>query len=757
MRKAVNVIELLSDSSLASRIATLVNSIIVYRDGKKLVRFYGKDIIVHPYMAVYSSAPIISLTPFVFRAGSKVVIYSPVTRHRLDIDLNNSENFDIVPFTSNGIAIISKSLPGAKVLTIDGKKGFEEHRLENAVYVIPQDLSSYVITADGTLYRASELLELEAEAKCEKVHYIENSRLRAAICMSKDNVITMVSDGVYGEYFELPKTRVPSVNGITQGFGSIALHSDGSTLILSFKNRKRFEHIVPYRIERPTQLYDNIFVGFVSENLAIYDASKEKLTITSFRECKQVKVSPQRGCIAVACKEFVALLNIDNYSYVVIPREADSVMLLDSYLILQRHTRLTIYELVEDDRTRLLIDIPTALTSCGEVDGSKVLCIDTLGRLVIASIESLIELEPQLLLLSSKEGEVTALIKFYTPGYPLKIVPGNNVHVAFQRYDSATTEISIKGEKNIPQKLSIELQGVVKKLETTVMLPGSDEPPGKIYIRRIPKLLLVNEVPLTCNSSAESSIKKCLKSLSQVSGGTASISILCIDSEARGKTEYKSILVENVEAINIKPIVNAKQGMICIDMLGKADADILLEAICRNGVTIKGLNCIEITDNCENPIIILTLRLRKENDTCTTSIPIRIDEAVAIIEQNTYEAIAKQKASYNIILPSKCIDVKSAEVVYDSGLKLRIMFENRCMNVAATVIGEGISILLEPNSRKLISIAIDAIDAVHGWKKLTAIEPAKIFVIKVPIPLQQILHTAHQAALKLLAVTGFRK
>ena len=757
MRKAVNVVELLSDSSLASRIATLVNSITVYRDSQKLVRFYGKDLIVHPYTVVHSSTPIISLTPFAFRAGNKVVIYSPVTQHRLDIDLNNSENLDIVPITSNGIAIVSKSLPGAKVLTIGSEKGFKEHRLENAVYIIPQDLFSYVITVDGTLYRASELLELEAEAKCEKVRYIENSRLRAAICLSKDSVITMVSDGVYGECFKLPKTRVPSVNGITQGFGSIALHGDSSTLILSFKNRKRFEHIAPYRIEHPTQLYDNIFVGFVGENLAIYDADKERLTITSFRECKQVKVSPQRGLIADICKGFVALLNIDNYSHVVIPREADNVMLLDSYLILQRRTKLTIYELAEDDRIRLLIDIPTALTTCGEIDDNKVLCIDTLGRLVITSIESLIELEPQLLLLSSKEGEVTALIKFYTPGYPLKIVPDNNVHVTFQRYDSTTTEISIKGEKNIPQRLSIALQGVVKKLETTVVLPSSDELPGKIYSKRIPKLLLVNEVPLTCNNNAESSIKRCLKSLSQVSGDVASISILCIDSEAREKTEHKSILIENIEAINIKPIVNAKQGMICIDMLGKAGADIQLEAICKNGATIKGLNCIEITDNCENPILILTLRLHKENDACTTSIPIHIDEAITIIEQNTYEAITKQKASYNIILPSKCIDVKSAEVVYDSGLKLRIAFENKCMNVAVTVIGEGISILLEPNSRKLISIAIDVIDAVLGWKKLTAIEPAKIFVIKVPIPLQQLLHTAHQAALKLLAITGFRK
>ena len=757
MRKAVNVVELLSDSSLASRIATIVNSITVYRDDQKLVRFYGKDLIVHPYTVIHSSIPIISLTPFVFREGNKVVIYSPVTRHRLDIDLNNSENFDVAPITSNGIAIVSKSLPGAKVLTIGSEKGFEEHRLENVVHVIPQDLFSYVITDDATLYRVSELLELEAEAKCEKVHYIENSRLRAAICLSKNDVIAIVSDGVYGECFKLPETLVPSVNGITQGFGSIALHSDSSTLILSFKNRKRFEHIAPYRIERPTQLYDNIFVGFVGENLAIYDASKERLTITSFRECKQVKTSPQRGYVAVACKGFAALLNIDNYSHVIIPREADNVMLLDSYLILQRHTRLTIYELAEDDRIRLLIDIPTALASCGEVDDSKVLCIDTLGRLVIASIESLIELEPQLLLLSSKEGEVTALIKFYAPGYPLKIIPGNNVHVTFQRYDSTTTGISIKGEKNIPQRLSIALQGVVKKLETTVMLSGSDELPEKIYSKRIPKLLLVNEVPLTCNSDAESSIKKCLKSLSQVSGNVASISILCIDSEVREKTEYKSILIENMEAINIKPIVNAKRGMICIDMLGKASADIQLEAICRNGVTIKGLNCIEIPDNCENPILILTLRLPKENNTCTISIPIHIDEAIAIIEQNTYEAITKQKASYNIILPSKCIDVKSAEVVYDSGLKLRAVFENRCMNVATTVIGEGISILLEPNSRKLISIAIDIADVVLGWKKLTAIEPAKIFVIKVPIPLQQILHAAHQAALKLLAITGFRK
>ncbi|MCI4436976.1 MAG: hypothetical protein JHC33_09240, partial [Ignisphaera sp.] len=125
MRKAVNVVELLSDSSLASRIATLVNSITVYRDSQKLVRFYGKDLIVHPYTVIHSSTPIISLTPFAFRAGNKVVIYSPVTQHRLGIDLNNSENLDIVPITSNGIAKVSKSLPGAKVLTIGSEKGFE--------------------------------------------------------------------------------------------------------------------------------------------------------------------------------------------------------------------------------------------------------------------------------------------------------------------------------------------------------------------------------------------------------------------------------------------------------------------------------------------------------------------------------------------------------------------------------------------------------------------------------------------------------
>jgi hypothetical protein len=754
--KEINVVEFDAPILMGS------TKLFVYQFNQKLLRLFNDNIVVHPHIMLYSTTLLISPTPFAFKQGNTIKLHSILAPRKVfELSQRLEEVSMVLPFTDNSIAIYSPLSTSAKIILVNSSEEFEHHDLEFVKYIVPQGLFSYIVDTENRLSIAKDFSDVEFLAKCHDVRYAELEGVKLLTCHVGNSKTVVLSDGLYGHVHEFQDNDFGSVINVTMLHNTIALHTDAGTILISFDNGKDLLYRTSYRIESPMHLYDGIFIGRIANHLALYDADKNRLKILSIQASNHVKVYPQEGIIAVMRKDGVTLLGIDYEKFVEIKKTVQGIALVNSKLLLLTNGKLAVYELSKTSESLIaeeLYEEPTTLVNCSEASDREIICTDILGRIIIAHGDRILKATPRIHKLRNSS-HISVLLSSYTPGYPLKIVPCECSHIAFQRYNAITSEIIAETKQSPNFHLNLMLHGIIGREEKVIGLQQTAKTRNsRNHI--IQRLVLLNNYPLTCNREVEHSLKECLKTLLLAS--ELHSSAICVANEMMfnkdnelDTMEYLLVAVEEIEKVDMHPLVDWKRRTVCFYPPTLQDVDLRLEVFCGSHILTLESGCMKLDKECNYLAMAITARIR--NEKCEQRIMLRCNTVAELRRGETSAALFEQDIVYKLVLPNTCIAISYAKIVYRDYLQLHVAMKNQCTNVVPTILAHGYSDIIAPNSEKAFVIPINLDDIIRGGRAIGIAEPTKVSVLMFPINLSQLLQSAHQIALKISATIGLRR
>uniref|UniRef100_A0A7J3Z6V6 Uncharacterized protein n=1 Tax=Ignisphaera aggregans TaxID=334771 RepID=A0A7J3Z6V6_9CREN len=744
-------------------VLTRNTKLLVYQFGQRLLRLLDNSIVAHPHIMLHSSIPFISPAPFAFRQGNNIKLYSILAPGKhIELSWRPEDDLSVLPFTDSSIIVFAQSHSLARVISINSSGEFEYSDQELVKHVMPQGLFSYIVDFKNRLLLAKNPSSTELITKCHRVEYVETKGIKALTCHVKDSKAVILSDGLYGHFYEFQNNEFESLIGVTWQRNTIALHTSTRTLLIGSSGKKRFLYETEYRIENPIHLYDDVFVGVVANKLAFYDAYKDKLKIIGLQTPNCVKTCSTQGIVAIAKNGGVILLDVDHMRFAELKKTAQNIALVNSRLLLLGNSKVAVYEVSKSDKALVVEELyegPSALMNCTEASDKEIVCVDFLGRISILHANSVLKALPRVYKCRSTPCSSLLAIP-YAPGYPLKIAPSEGIHIAFQRYNSMVTEVIAETRQRPGFLLNITLHGIVGKEEDTVRLQPSTRSrigtPRAYVIRR---LVLLNNTPLVCDKEVELPLKKCLKTLLLAS--ELHSSTICLD-EVRpvegaepSIAQYMLIIVERVEKVDVRPLINIEEETICFYPPALQDIELSLEVLCKSRVLTLESGCMKLCGGCDYLAMIIVARMR--NRGCENRVVVHHNIVAELQQRDAPTALLERGVAYKLTLPYTCIAIASAKIVYDNHLQLHVLVKNSCSNVASTILVYNHADIVAPNSERILSIPINLEDIIRGEKALGVAEPAKASILVFPISLPHLLHLAHQIALKISASIGLRR
>ncbi|MCC6055137.1 MAG: hypothetical protein LM583_00455 [Desulfurococcaceae archaeon] len=752
--KKLNVIEF--DIPILTRDTKLS----LYNFGQKLLRLCNSMIVAHPHTMLHSTILLTSPAPFVYRQGNKIRLYSILAPNK-NIELGQELNSDalILPFTENSIVMLSQQSTLARVIAVSSSGEFEYSNLEHVKYIMPQGLFSYIIDTKNRLLFAKELSHIEHIMNCQRVEYAEFKSIKLIICYNQDEKSVILSDGLYGDVYEFQGNNFEHIINATWYYNTMAFNTDRGTYLAGFDHKRKFLYETSYHIENPVHVYNGVFLGKAGNYLALYNAEKDELKILSLKASAHTKVWPCEEIAAIVEKDGVMLLDLESEKILKLRKVAHDIVLASSRLLLLNKNKLSIYALNKVKNTftiEMLYEGPSALVSCTGNSNKEVVCVDILGRIIVLPIDDVLRIQPRIHKCRCAPYP-SMLTLLYIPGYPLKIVPSEGIHITFQRYNAITSEIIIKTVQKYPITLNMVIYGIVNAKERSIELQPSfpfRASSAKVYY--IEKLTLINNTPIVCNKEVKHALKKCLETL--LFASKDSFPALCVDESASSEDfkeeviEPSLVIVKNIVKVDVHPIVDLKRRIICFYPPTLQNIELKLEVFCKSQILTLESGCIKLDGDCD--FLTMTITARSRDGDCENRVPMHYNIEAELFHHDVPEALMEQGVLYKLVLPHICVAIPSAKIIYDSDLQLHAVIKNLCHNLALTILMQNSAYILTPGSEKALTLSISLDDIIRGGKVIGVIEPVKASVLMFPINLPYLLWLAHQVALKISASIG---
>ncbi|MEL9939436.1 MAG: hypothetical protein QW348_00740 [Ignisphaera sp.] len=734
----------------------------LYSHKWSLVRVFDQNLIAHPHIMLYSDLLLFSNAPFIRRYGDKARAYSIVLDkrgERFQLDLKSYTS--ISTYTEDSSILLPLRGDMARVLQfrIDGT--VNEYDVEKPHYILPQGDHSYVVKSRNILAIARSPTTIDEITQCKNVFYRDYNGYKMLQCVSNDENILVVSDGLYG-YSLQHRKRGFTVESASMGLNTVVFSSQRMSLLVHFSRRGEDVYEIPFKLDDTVFIDDNTCLGRINNKLVLYSPNNDSLKILkNVDRGTSIHHDALHGYIALKNDNEIELIDVDNNLLLSIKMPAKDVVLVDSKLILLNRNRIIVYSIeTNDKRIRLekLRDAPTTLVHCIAADSHNILCIDLLGRLLKLDVRSLVNSIPKMQVLRSDKG-IVALLKLFSPGYPIKFWPSDNLNLELKKLDAYSTMVSIKDGLRNKAILTVRANGVLDSLEKTLKAFWETH---EVEIEKplvFDLITALNGTPLACNESLRKSLMKCLNKAPAQENHKNSILTCFVDvTQAEDSVKrHQMVFINKVRYININPEIRAETNSLCLanaqipDLKG---VDIGIEVLCDDKLYTLNSGCVKI-DGCNYIKMLVYAKLTK--DGCVVEVPISYD---AEIHTNFYDGssiVVRRGLGYHILIPVRCYSIESSRIVYKDGLKLEVVARNRCRDTALTIALSDRRIIIPPETEIAVETPLDIDDIIRSYKELVVIEPSGPKLIVFPLELGSLLGVAHKITLKVSALTGLRR
>ncbi|MEM0026799.1 MAG: hypothetical protein QXT53_02505 [Ignisphaera sp.] len=734
----------------------------LYSHKWNLVRVFDQNLVSHPHIVFYSDLLLFSNAPFICRYGDKARVYSIVLDKKSEgFQLDLKEYSRILTYTEDSSILLSPRGNMAKILQFRNNGTVNEYDVEKPYYILPQGDHSYVVKNRDILAVAKNPTTMDEITQCKNVFYQDSSNYKVLQCVSDDENIFIVSDGLYGYSIQYKKSGF-IIESANMGLNTIVFNSPRMSLLVHVSKKEENIYETPFKLDDALFIDDDACLGRINNKLVLYNPNRDSLRILA-RVDRRANIYNDvlHGYIALKNDSGIELIDINNNSLISIKASAKDIVLIDSNLILLNKNRIIVYSIETTDkkiRLEKLRDSPTTLVHCIATDSNNILCIDVLGRLIKLNVRYLLNSRPKIRELRSGK-DVAVMLRPFSPGYPIKFWPGGNLHFELRHLDAYSTIVLIKDGLKDKTILTTTANGIVDSLEKTLKISREKHEVDTQKALIFDLVTVLNGIPLVCNEDLRKSLMECLKKLLPQENHKNTM-LTCFADATRTEDSlkhYQMVFINKARYITINPKIEAETNSLCLTNLqipNLKDINIGIEILCDDKLYDVSNSCIRI-DKCNYIKVFVYAKPAKDN--CIIEVPIRYEVKVYTKFYDGSTTMMQHGLGYSLLIPVKCYNIKSSNIVYKGNLMLKVMTKNKCRDIALTIILSDKHVVIPPETERVVETPLNIDDVLRGYKELAIIEPSGPKLILFPIELSSLLSLAHKTALKVSALTGLRR
>lgn len=734
----------------------------LYSHKWNLVRVFDQNLISHPHIMLYSDLLLFSNAPFIRRYGDKARVYSIALDKRgegFQLDLKSYNGISTYTEDSSILLPLRGSVARVLQFRIDGT--VNEYDIEKPHYILPQGDHSYVVKSRNILAIARSPTSIDEITQCKNVFYRDYNGYKMLQCVSNDENTLVVSDGLYGYTLQYRK-RGFAIESASMGLNTVVFSSQRMSLLVHFSRRGEEVYEIPFKLDDAVFIDDDTCLGRANNKLVLYNPNRDLLRILKDVDRRtSIYHDALHGYIALKNDNGIELIDVNNNLLLSIKMPAKDVVLVDSKLVLLNRNRVIVYGIEGNDkRIRLekLRESSTTLVHCIAADPHNILCIDLLGRLVKLSVRGLLDSIPKMHVLRSDKG-VVALLKLFSPGYPIKLWPSDNLNLELKKLDAYSTIVSIKDSLRGRAILTVGANGVVDSLEKTLKTFGEKH---EVEIEKtlvFDLITALNGAPLVCSEGLRKSLMKCLnRALAQESHKNSVLTCFVdVDQVEDYVKNHQMVFINKVRYVDIEPEIRTETNSLCLNSVQMPylkDVDIGIEVLCDDKIYTLNSGCIKL-DECN--YIKVFIYAKQMKDGCVVEVPIRYEAKIHTKFYDGTSIVVQRGLGYHILIPMRCYSIESSRIVYKDGLKLEVVARNRCRDFALTMVLSDRHMVIPPETETAVETPLDIDDIIRGYKELVVIEPSGPKLVVFPLELGSLLGVAHKITLKISALTGLRR
>jgi len=420
-----------------------------FQSSKTLVYLDNPNsLLTHPYIQYIDDANtlIFSLAPFTLQNKNTISLYNIVLDQILgssiDIECNGCKAFLL---NGNSILIVDNITKQPLKIAIGSySKGIEIQNIDPSIALSFETLYPFyefgylTSNTNNLIYRVSvkhDSLDIKEFIRCKSIRNAVEGKNRVTICSKDSDNILLVTNGIYSAEYNIRENIGDAkpigvkmfTNSIYIKFdtiGGVIFRKDGDMIRIGLGLSKEFE---PLGV-----LEDNNIIGVVHDVLTIVNTEKNSITtITKINtnDLIDLYINEYNDRISVTYKDRITLFDISEKPvFIEIPCIKPLYsMPIDNYLIVFLQNEIRIY-LIDKTSNRIYLEhiasLPRNLVHCTNISRANMLCIDRIGRLIIADIEKLIKLSNSLSIIktirNSHSNTSTILVPDYMPLTPIK-------------------------------------------------------------------------------------------------------------------------------------------------------------------------------------------------------------------------------------------------------------------------------------------------------------------------------------------------
>ncbi|MEM4465509.1 MAG: hypothetical protein QXJ56_00055 [Ignisphaera sp.] len=778
-------------------------------DRVALLRLRGTYLISHPFIAYsYNGFPFISSAPFVYRYRDSINAYNTVMdQYALDplrIDysdcrvypLNISSaivtNFDNIP-----LSIISSSIDrGLEVKPIDG--------IATGVDVYPIGFENRVVFLDGNrnqkIYKMvvkDTDIEFIEHCYCDSLSALRHNHYKALVCFnSNTEASVLISDGLYGIEFPLDRDISISSNAILYLYSNIAYIELSNNGVIAYYKNGLCNTIEFNRHLKPLALLsNNSILGFAKNFLTLYSIDEKRefsLISTRLEDVYNVSVDPHRNLALLSTSKGIYIFDLDNLSFVMIPSSRRVLGYISGdYMVLLRGDSIEIYfiEMGSSIHLERILSSHSYIARCSSIGKGIITCIDRIGRIAFIDlryIDRYIDRHPHLL--RDVSTNVSVALPDAALHTPLKFEGYRELPYSIHRVDSlrSIATIAIDSRFGNSDTFSLGIQGLLREYRVSISRNRKIE----VHSKRPPEIQL--HKMYIVNREASSSIVIPPKSLGEAINGKTFLlvkeggivrgvfknGIVKFDVDSRisandsiyvAKEVGNAILGQMIKSsyINIidmdsivNTISNAKGGnvSICIDTapLERADMELSsIEVICSNRVIRSSSSCTDISP-CNDILAILVEVALDRQRKDTTTILLQYNRKFYTEFTEGLNLQLSKDPHLRVRIPHRCMYNDNTHLRYNNGLKIHVNIINRCTDLPIHIISQDSLHRIEPGKALRLELPFNLDEIIKGYTNFIVIEPGSMKLIRIDIPLKNLILYTNRIALKIATLLGIR-
>lgn len=778
-------------------------------DRVALLRLRGAYLISHPFIAYsYDVFPFVSSAPFVYRYRDSINAYNTVMdQYALDplrIDYSDCKayplnissaivtNFDNIP-----LSIISSSIDkGLEIKPVDS--------IATAVDVYPIVFENRVVFLDGNhnqkIYKMvikDTDIEFAEHYHCNSLSALRHNHYKALVCFNGNTEASvLISDGLYGIEFSLDRgISIPS-NVIfylhlniayveLSNNGVIAYYKNGLCNTIEF-NR----HLKPLAL-----LSNNSILGFVKNFLTLYSIDEEKefsLISTRLEDVYNISVDPHRNLALLSINNGIYIFDLDNLSFIMVPSSRRVLGYISGdYMVLLKGASIEIYfiEMGSSIHLEKILSSHSHIARCSSIGKGLIACIDRIGRIVFIDlryIDRYIDQHPHLL--RDVSTNVSVILPDTALHAPLKFEGYRELPYSIHRVDSlrSIATIAIDSRFSNSNTFSLGIQGLLREYKVSI----SRNREIKVHSKRPPEIQLHKMYII--NREASSSIVIPPKPLGEAVNGKTFLLVkegravkgvfkngivkFDVDSKVSANDSIyvanevgnivlgqmvRSLHINVIDTDNIvNTISNAKGNnmSICIDTtpLKRADMEFSgIEVICSNRVIRSSSSCTDINPCDDILAILIEVALDRQRGD-TTTILLRYNRKFYTEFTEGLNLQLSKDSHLRVRIPHRCMYADNTYLRYNDGLKIHTNIINRCADLPIHIISQDSLHRIEPGKALRLEFPFDLDEIIKGYTNFIVVEPGNIKLIRIDIPLKNLILYTNRVALKIATLLGVR-